>query len=171
MKRLFLALIVLSITGVAHAQEAMPEARNEIKLNGFYTLVGIPELSYERILDEETSVGISAAVSIESDLQWQWGITPYYRWFFSKKAGEGLFIEGHASVFESEYDYYYWGYPVPPPTKEIGAGGGFALGYKMTSSGGWVGELYAGAGRNFLADRAEPAYPRLGFIIGRRFGS
>ena len=151
----------------------MPEARNEIKLNGFYTLVGIPEFSYERILDEETSVGISAAVSIESDLQWQWGITPYYRWFFSKKAGEGLFIEGHANVFESEYDDY-WGVPSWPytgPFKEIGAGGGFALGYKMTSSGGWVGELYAGAGRNFLADRAERAYPRLGFIIGRRFGS
>ena len=173
MKRLILALVVLSTSGLAHAQKAMPEARNEIKLNGFYTLVGIPEFSYERILDEETSVGISAAVSIESDLQWQWGITPYYRWFFSKKAGEGLFIEGHANVFESEYDYY-WGVPSWPdtgPFKEIGAGGGFALGYKMTSSGGWVGELYAGAGRNFLADRAERAYPRLGFIIGRRFGS
>lgn len=173
MKRLFLALVALSTAGLAHAQKAMPEARNEIKLNGFYTLVGIPEFSYERILDEETSVGISAAVSIESDLQWQWGITPYYRWFFSKKAGEGLFIEGHANVFESEYDYY-WGVPSWPdtgPFKEIGAGGGFALGYKMTSSGGWVGELYAGAGRNFLAERAERAYPRLGFIIGRRFGS
>ena len=88
MKRLFLVFVVLFSWGLAHAQKAMPEARNEIKLNGFYTLAGIPELSYEPILDEEISVGISAAVSVESDLQWQWGITPYYRWFFSRKAGK-----------------------------------------------------------------------------------
>ena len=44
-------------------------------------------------------------------------------------------------------------------------------GIDIKTMGGWVGELYAGAGRNFLADRAERAYPRLGFIIGRRFGS
>ncbi|MGC6533787.1 MAG: hypothetical protein ACON34_12375 [Flavobacteriales bacterium] len=175
MKRLFLALVVLSTAGWAHAQKAMPEARNEIKLNGFYTLMGIPELSYERILDEETSVGISAAMAFESDLEWQWGVTPYFRWFFSKNAGEGLFIEGNATVFESKIpDYWYWyPYPYPDPgyIEEIGAGAGFTLGYKITTNGGWVGEVYAGGGRNFLADRAAPGYPRFGFIIGRRFGS
>jgi len=55
--------------------------------------------------------------------------------------------------------------------EEIGAGAGFTLGYKMSTNGGWVGEVYAGGGRNFLADRAAPGYPRFGFIIGRRFGS
>ena len=167
MKRLILALVVLSTSGLAHAQKT---PRNEIKLNGLYTLAGIEEVAYERLLTKETSVGISVALCIESDVQWKWGITPYYRWFFSEKPGEGVFIETHSSVFEAEFDDC-WNEDCQTTVKEIGSGCGFALGYKMTSSRGWIGELYAGAGRNFLADRAEPVYPRLGFIVGRRFGS
>ena len=131
--------------------------------------MGIPEFSHERILDEETSVGISAAVS--SNLICNGNVHyPDYRWFFSEKPGEGVFIETHSSVFEAEFDDC-WNGDCQTTVKEIGSGCGFALGYKMTSSRGWIGELYAGAGRNILAERAEPVYPRLGFIIGRRFGS
>ena len=159
MKWFLLTFSLLCTAGLTLGQKVMPEARNEIKINGFYTLAGIPEISYERILSTETSVGICAALASQPDVEWQLGITPYFRWFFSKEAGEGFFFESNGAVYVDD-----WG--------DEGAGVGFAMGYKMTNASGWVGEIYAGAGRNFLTGRySYGAYPRLGFCIGRRLGS
>ena len=52
------ALIALMGTSLS-AQTEPQLLRNELKLNGFYTLVGLPEISYERIINEETSFGVS----------------------------------------------------------------------------------------------------------------
>ena len=105
------------------------------------------------------------------DLEWKGGISPYYRWFFSKKPAAGLFIESLASVYIME-DGYRNDDGVWDRRNLTGAGIGFALGYKLISDGGWVGEVYAGGGRNFSnSDDLGAGYPRLGFCIGRRFGS
>ena len=164
------ALIALMGTGLS-AQTEPQLLRNELKLNGFYTLVGLPEISYERIINEETSFGVSLTIGADPDLEWKGGISPYYRWFFSKKPAAGLFIESLASVYIMEDDYRnddgVW-----DRRNLTGAGIGFALGYKLISDGGWVGEVYAGGGRNFSnSDDLGAGYPRLGFCIGRRFGS
>ena len=162
MKWFLLTFALLCTAGLTLGQKAMPEARNEIKINGFYTLAGIPEISYERILNTETSVGICAALAYQPYSGLQLGITPYFRWFFSKKAGEGFFLESNGAVYSVYTD----------PWLGEGAGVGFAMGYKMTNASGWVGEIYAGAGRNFLTGRySYGAYPRLGYCIGRRLGS
>jgi hypothetical protein len=47
-----------------------------------------------------------------------------------------------------------------------GAGVGLALGWKYLSGNNWVGEIYAGGGRDFVNGGG---YPRLGITIGKRF--
>lgn len=151
---------------------------NEVKLNLATTIfVSYPEFSYERVLDNDISVGASAGIGLNSDdYSVKFALTPYFRWFFggsyksAQKAGTGFFIEANGSVFAREYegyDYYdhLQNYTVSTDS-EVGAGFGLAFGWKYLSENNWVGELYLGAGRGFVND---DTYPRFGISIGKRF--
>jgi len=64
------------------------EKQNEVKLNAFMLLLGALDLTYERNLNEESSLGISFFTTydnenLDSDLNYY--ISPYYRIFFGKK--------------------------------------------------------------------------------------
>lgn len=165
-KGLLLPLLALMAVGQLRGQDVLPAERNELKLNGLFTLLGAPEVTYERLLSTETSYGVSLAVGADPDIDFGAGLTPYFRWYFSKKPAAGLFIESVGSVFVRR-DFFQGS-----PGDDIAAGVGFSLGYKLVSDGGWVGEVYAGAGRNFVNTYiAGEVFPRIGFCIGRRFGS
>ena len=43
------------------------DGKNELKVNFMYLLLGLPEISYERTLKPNTSIGISAAFSSEKN--------------------------------------------------------------------------------------------------------
>lgn len=153
--------------------------KNELKLNLGTTIFALfPEISYERLLDSDISIGAALGVGLNDDEQFinsiNYGFTPYVRWFFGgsyetlQKYSAGFFIEANGGVFIRQiYDYNYenhefnsWTYTGP------GAGLGLAVGWKYVTHNNWVGELYLGGGRDFIND---DGYPRMGVSIGKRF--
>jgi hypothetical protein len=150
--------------------------QNELKLNLGTTIFGsFPEISYERILNSDISIGTSLGFGLENDLYpLNFEVIPYVRWFFGggseslQKYGAGFFIEANAAFFSTEIndvDYDYGS--VSTDTKySAGAGLGIAMGWKYLTRNNWVGELNFGVGRDFVNDGA---YPRLGISIGKRF--
>ncbi len=154
---------------------------NEIKLNLPMTIFGSsPEISYERILNTDISIGASVLASLDTDINpYQIMFTPYFRWFFGgnnksmDKSGAGFFIEANSAVYSRVMETYSHpgGNEYDNKKSITGAGFGFALGWKYLSKNNWIGEIYGGAGRNFINnDYADAeAYPRVGISIGKRF--
>lgn len=158
---------------IVTTQEQAPySGKNEIKLNGMYLLIGFPELSYERILNDESALGISVNFSID-DIEIDFMAIPYYRIYFGKKPAAGFFVEGNAAFYvvdNEEYSFYNGHSYEVTNDHEIGAGVGLAVGSKFMTESGWVFEVFGGAGRNFLgSDEVSAAYPRFGLTIGKRF--
>lgn len=148
---------------------------NEVKLNLATTIFGsYPEISYERILDSDISVGASAGVGLGDDYFLNFALIPYFRWFFGgshetlQKYGAGFYLEANGAIFSYEYnDYDYYGGAFYSDTAvETGVGLGLAIGWKYLTKNNWVGDFYLGAGRDFANDGA---YPRFGISIGKRF--
>ena len=153
---------------------------NEVKLNLGTTIFGLyPEVSYERIMDSDISLGASAGIGLgNDDYLMKFSLIPYFRWFFGgnskslEKYGSGFFIEANGAVFSRGEDMIYRSEPggstqYSQNSKNIvGAGLGLALGWKYLSQNNWVGELYFGGGRDFTNDSG---YPRFGISIGKRF--
>lgn len=148
---------------------------NEVKLNLGTTIFGLyPEVSYERILNSDISVGASVGVGTGNDYALNFSIMPYFRWFFGgsheslQKYGAGIYIEANGAVISKDYvDYDVDGsYFSSSSSTETGAGLGLAVGWKYVSKNNWVGDIYAGGGRDFINDGA---YPRVGISIGKRF--
>ncbi len=162
-----------------HLAKDAPSKLNEVKLNlGTAIFTAYPEVSYERILKEDISVGVSAGINLTSDeYPLNFGIIPYFRWFFGgnsnslQKYGAGFFIEANGGVFNTRYEkeiVYYDDYTQVTSSSdgEFGAGLGLGVGWKYVSANNWVGEFLIGGGRDFVNDGA---YPRMGITIGKRF--
>lgn len=173
--RILIYLIVALTCVNAMAQDDQEKSDllfNEIRLNAGYLLAGIPEISYERILSDETAVGVSIVVVVDTSINYNFGITPYGRFYFGKKRAAGFFLEANSAIYsaESDGDLYINGLRVESGGSKLGFGFGLGLGGKFLTKGGWVGELLVGVGRNFLnKEEIDEAYPRLGISIGRRF--
>ena len=179
MKHLFTLAIALLVSSTAFSQKthhvlgwkiSRDIPQNEVKVNLGTTIFGLyPEVSYERIISEDFSLGITAGVGLnEDDYPLNFAIMPYTRWFFGgnsknlQKYGAGFFIEANAAILEHGEDYDDAG----NLSSEFGAGLGLALGWKYLTKNNWVGEFYLGGGRDFVNDGA---YPRMGISIGKRF--
>ena len=52
----------------------------------------MPELSYERLISDNSSVGASVAFSLDKkeDMDLRFSFTPYYRMFFGQKKAAGF---------------------------------------------------------------------------------
>jgi hypothetical protein len=150
--------------------------QNELKLNlGTTIFASFPEITYERILNADISVGASLGVGLEDDAYFSnFAFTPYVRWFFGgnsenlRKYGAGFFIEANGGIYNYDRsEMYYDGNTIALDEENVmGAGLGLAIGWKYISQNNWVGEVYTGLGRDFINDGA---YPRLGITIGKRF--
>lgn len=191
MKKTILILAILAVSLLGFAQKThkvmgwkitKDVPLNELKVNLPLLIFGThPEISYERILASDISIGASLGVSLNKEnYPYQFMFTPHFRWFFGgssksmEKSGTGFFIEANGATYSRVVETY----PNPGGTnvydnqKSIfGAGLGVALGWKYLSKNNWVGEIYGGAGRNFLKNDYEgaEAYPRVGISIGKRF--
>ncbi len=149
---------------------------SEIKINAAYTLAGMPEITYEKILSDETGAGISLAIGTGGDygLGYNFMLIPYYRVYFGRKENaSGFFAEANGGVFNyKENNYNYNPYPSNTDKNTMGYGIGFAVGKKYLSrSGKWTGDIYYGIGRNLAVslESNNPLYFRMGLSIGRRF--
>ena len=149
---------------------------NEIKVNVLYLVLGMPEISYERLITDNMGVGLSTMISVDDDIDMKYGVLANYRLYFGNKKANGFFIEGNMGVIVEETGTYYY---VPSPvndgyyydirkSNDAYFGLGAAVGAKFLTRNGLLGEAYLGGGR-LLSDKSSEFYPRIGITIGKRF--
>ncbi|RNC66948.1 hypothetical protein [Proteiniphilum sp. X52] len=177
MKHLFTLAIALLVSFTAFSQKthrvmgwkvSRDLPRNEIKLNLPTTIFSsFPEISYERILSADFSLGGSLGAALDQGrYPVDFAVIPYVRWFFGgnaknlQKYGAGFFIEANGAIVSTNERFY-------DMRSEVLAGFGLAIGWKYLSQNNWVGELYVGGVR--YSDTDYVGYPRLGISIGKRF--
>ena len=156
---LFLAFLMSSAL-FAQNETSKPAAKcNELKINLPLTIFGsFPEISYERVLSSDISIGAAVGKRLADDYDLNFAITPYFRWFFGgnnasmQKVAAGFFIEANGALFTKS---------------EVGAGLGLAIGWKLITKNNWAGEIFLGGGRDFI--NSDNGYPRVGISIGKRF--
>ena len=186
---IFIAVLLLSLNAFSQQQNTSTDVNaaqskslngsdnNELRINLLMSIIGLPELTYERYVADNMGVGLSVAVSLDKmeNMSTRSIILPYYRLYFGSKKASGFFIEGNmALVRQKELDYnYYYDNGVTYQselytrlTTNFGFGG--AIGVKLLARNGFVGEVYLGGGRLFGESIAE-AYPRIGVSLGKRF--
>jgi len=164
MKKLITILAVIC-SSLAFSQSE----NNEFKVNILYTAIGMPELSYERLISDNSSVGASLAFSLDKkeDMDLRLSFTPYYRMFFGQKKAAGFFIEANSIVINYVDTIYFDGTSSKYETR-TGFGLGAAAGAKFLTKNNLIGEVYGGVGRVF-GDNSLGAYPRFGITLGKRF--
>lgn len=162
-------LLIWSLSWSQTKQDGLAGS-SELKINGLTTVIGYLEISYDRLLNDESSIGLSAGFSYDDSVDYKFAIVPYYRFFFSEERAAGFFIEANSAIFSEQSDLISnTGRPIT--NSDLGFGMGLAIGHKfVTNKNGYVGEIFAGAGRNFISsDIAAEVYPRFGISIGKRF--
>lgn len=191
MKRLLLIGMLLASSLFNYAQradslkstiqknaEAMGHGgNNELKINLLFSVIGIPEISYERILQDNMGVGASVFVGLDRSIQYKFGFIPHFRIYFGAKKASGFFIEGNTSLITTDnFHYsYYDDFGSSYGSKNWDRtffGLGAAAGAKFLTRNGFLGEAYLGASRLFNNKNSysdNEAFPRMGITIGKRF--
>lgn len=158
------------------ATETPSFKRNEARLNAAALIAGVFELSYERVLNEESGAGISLYFAgATADLEGNYvpfSIAPYYRIYFGKKPAAGFFFEGFGMYNVTQIsDYYYTNYnngyfnsTVIKGEKISDFALGFGLGGKWMTRKGIVFELSGGVGRNLFNEKNNTIGTK---IVGR----
>lgn len=173
MKKITL-LILLFTTTILIAQEKESkypqdiDKKAEIKINAL-TLLAAKwiDVSYEKLIDEESSYGISAALNTDtSETDLNYALTPYYRRYFSSKLARGFFVEGFGSLFSARDNDFLFG---SNEDFETGFAAGISVGGKFVSKKGFTTELVLGVGRNLVKSDYNEAFGRIGISVGYRF--
>lgn len=154
------------------------EGKQELKINLFMPLFSSLEITYERILSNQTAFGLALGYGFEFRENnnfksfYQWSVLPYYRAYFGKKKAAGFFIEANAHASNSKEIDYFFNYTDPEyyvnsnVNQNFNYGLGVAIGLKFLSIQKLTGEIFTGVGR-YLNE--EKAYPRVGIMLGKRF--
>lgn len=142
--------------------------KNELRVNLFTGLLGLPELNYERLLNDNSGLGLAVSVAVEDKelMATRALILPYYRMYFGKGYASGFFIEGNMGVSLEKQPKWYW--PAYQYKSGTFFGLGSAVGVKLQSRNNLIGEVYLGAGRLF-GDSYDGAYLRMGVCLGGRW--
>ena len=168
-KTVLLIVIAMIFAGALIAQDSdalsLEQSRNEIKINGLYLIVGLPEISYERLINSESSFGASIGFAVDPDIDINFYFLPYYRIYFGKKHAAGFFLEGNG-ILISEESFEDFG---TNSSNELGAGVGISVGGKFLTDTGLIGEVVLGVSRNFNGSSNTVAFPRIGIMLGKRF--
>jgi hypothetical protein len=176
MKKIALFLVALS-SAFSFAQDEQVIKKNEIKLNGIYLLAGMPEFSYERLLNEESAVGIAFSFALDKDFENRLALTPFYRFYFGEKYAAGFFAEGFGMLNIYKPEGYYYDSSSQnnyDSSSYADFAVGLGLGGKWITKRGVLFEINAGFGRNlFNSDRNDyfgnTFVGRGGISVGYRF--
>jgi hypothetical protein len=182
MKKILLSSLLIALFCCAKAQKVDTVAKkstlngnNELKLNLIYTVLGLPEINYERIIGSDMGLGVAVLFGVDDNTDINFGVIPHFRIYFGTKKASGFFIEANTAILSlQEYSYSSYlssssVYPTGPTEKNVTSFGlGAAAGGKFLTKSGFVGEAYFGLGRIF-GDNYEEVYPRFGITIGKRF--
>ncbi len=175
MKKLFLLSLIIAAS-FAYSQEKQSAnfPKNEIKLNAAFLIAGAFEVSYERIIDDESAFGTSLFLNANDDISNKFMLTPYYRYYFGRKPAAGFFAEGFGSIntYENKIYNYLSSLSYDYRTeKTTDFALGFGLGGKWITKKGVVFEIYSGVGRNLInSDNSDFQIIGRGAIsVGYRF--
>jgi len=142
MKKLFFTLTFLT--------SIYSQAQQEIKLDLFDALaLKTIEITYEKYLDDQSSVGISGMINFEknsADFNYneKRSITPFFRHYFTTDSQWNFFGEGFFSYNFGEKEIEMNGAPNAYEDYTDGALG-VAIGTKYISEKGMTIDIYAGA--------------------------
>ena len=156
------------------AKSLMMSDNNELRINLLMSIIGLPELDYERYIADNMGVGLAVAFSLDTpeNMSTRSIILPYYRLYFGSKKANGFFIEGNMAIVGQREITYSNGYYSTDGTSfshsSTNFGFGFAAGEKFLTRNGFIGEVYLGVGRLF-GESINGAYPRVGVCLGKRF--
>lgn len=180
MKNALLAVVLLIavFTGNAQTQteikDDMPQ-QNEVKLNALFMVVGAFNFTYERLITEESGVGLEVFVPFDNSIDVNYYISPYYRLYFGKKYASGFFLEGFG-MLNSENVYSYTEYNSfgsilrEERKDDTNFALGIGLGGKWITKSGFIGELNLGIGRNLIdTDYNNEIVGKIGITVGYRF--
>jgi hypothetical protein len=158
MRKLVLLFVLVSAwSGYSQENQTTSLKKNELKINAVMLLAGAFEVTYERLLDNESGVGMSLFASFDNDIDVKFSATPYYRFYFGDKPAAGFFAEGFGMLnsYErqgyNEYDYNTGVLnEVVSDKKIVDFALGFGIGGKWVTKKGIIFELNAGVGRNLF---------------------
>lgn len=169
---LLLTFFILSVLSTKAQEIDETNDINEIKINGLYLVLGAVEATYERLLNEESGVGISVFLQIDDDIKddIDYYISPYYRMYFGKKYASGFFVEGFG-LLSSVNEKRFFGFDVAVEEETITDFAlGIGVGGKWVTKRGFLAELNFGVGRNlFNSDSNEDYVGKIGITLGYRF--
>jgi hypothetical protein len=173
---LFIVSILMPIlafsqqTGMGSTARVEKDYKNEFRLNLIMSIAGLPEINYERFVEDNMGLGVAVAFSLENadDMSLRSIVLPYWRVYFGEKKANGFFVEANAAIAKHAGTYTFDGVADYHMDYKVNGGLGAAIGYKWLTRNGIVGELYMGVGRIFGNDNID-AYPRIGITIGKRF--
>jgi hypothetical protein len=182
MKKAILILVLIVTISNIQAQEDTTEVtqkQNELYIN-MTNLIGFKwvDIGYERILNEESSIGIGTLISLDKsidglDAYRTFSITPYYRHFFSKKYAQGFFIEGFTMLHSGSDEYYNFNEFTMESSYEeytfTDLAVGISAGAKFVTRRGFIAEIYLGIGRDLLGNNDIEVVGRGGIAIGFQF--
>ena len=177
MKKLFVVLCLSSfLFSFGQEKDVTDFKRNEFKGNALMLVAGAVEITYERILSEESAVGVSLFFPYDDNININFSLTPYYRFYFGKKPAAGFFAEGFGMLNSYEYDNFNYNntnYPTYTTGDATDFALGFGLGGKWITKKGFVFEINAGVGRNLFnsisGDSDNEIVGRGGITLGYRF--
>lgn len=134
--------------------------RNELKINAPFLVAGALEVDYEKLLNDESGVGVIGFLGLDNGIDKKFSITPYYRFYFGKKPAAGFFVDGfgmlNVSKPESYAIYFYdsttgnYLYTKTPEKTITDFALGFSIGAKWLTKRGFIFELKSGIGRNLF---------------------
>lgn len=185
MKKLFVLLSLACLSfGYSQEKEKPDFKQNELKGNALFLVMGFPEFTYERILNDESGVGITVGFALDKDFETKFTLSPYYRFYLGKKPAAGFFVEGFGmlnSLKIDDYTYYesdystgatYYTYKKGKSYTDVAVG--FGVGSKWVTKKGFLFEISAGLGRNLINSDTNDYFDHTfvgkgGLTVGYRF--
>lgn len=140
-------------------------------------VLGALEVTYERLLNEESGIGISVLIPVDKNVNSDinYFVTPYYRFYFGNKYASGFFLEGFGMLnsLNDNITYYNGDYYIEDKTTYTDFALGIGLGGKWVSKRGLTGEINFGVGRNlFNSENNNTIFDivgKFGITLGYRF--
>ena len=177
MKKIILAFLVLFSVFTMNAQNEdiagdFNTKKNEIKVNALFLVIGAIDFTYERLLNEESGIGLNVVVPYDEEIKdnLEYFISPYYRFYFGKKYAAGFFLEGFGMLNSIDQDFNFFS---DEDEREYVTDFalGIGLGGKWVTKGGFIGEVNLGVGRNlFKSEETDIDFiSKFSISIGYRF--
>lgn len=179
MKKKYLIIAMLFSFFAVNSQNGNSQnyKKNEVKFNVLLPLEGTFEATYERNLNNKSSIGVTGLYVFNnknSNEDTNYMIIQYYRRYFGKKYASGFFAEGFGMLSSIDGKKIYDTNDNLTFTKGadvIDYSIGVGLGSKWVTRGGLIFEINAGYGKLlFNADKTDHTIVvRFGLQLGYRF--